>query len=110
MQHSYESILENLVSVAPELQVPERLLQPKNKNRVNHINSGQNFLQLLMKIKCRLPNGRVRRIKILIDMGAQANLIREGLVRYSCTTVAAKPIRQMAANNMPLPGVRDVII
>ena len=101
---SYEDILETLVSVAPELEVPERLLQPKDSYRVNHVKTGQDFLQHLMKIKCRLPNGRVRKLKMLVDTGAQANLIREGLGPYSCTVVAATPIRLMAANSMPLPG------
>ena len=96
--------METLVSTAPTLEVPERLLQPKNTYKVNHVKSGQNFLQLPMKIKCRLPNGRVRKLKVLVDTGAQVNLIREGLVPYTCTTLADKPVRLMAANNRPLPS------
>ena len=100
----YKSVLQTLVDVAPQIEVPERLLLPKTEYRVNHIKVGQEYLQLLMRIHCRLPNGRTRKLRVLIDTGAQVNLIREGLVPYVCTQQAIKPVRLMAANQLPLPG------
>ena len=97
----YQSILETLVSLAPELQVPERLLQPPQNFFINRMKKEHDYLQLLMGVRCRTPNGRVRKLRILMDTGAQANLIREGLVPYTCTTVADKPVSLMAANGMP---------
>ena len=80
------------------------MLLPKMEYKVNHIKVGQEYLQLLMRIHCRLPNGRTRKLRVLVDTGAQVNLIREGLVPYVCTQLAIKPVRLMAANQLPLPG------
>ena len=74
------SLLENLKDSAVENAVPGRLTQPRRVYRLGVARKEPEYLQLLMRVRCRLANGRHKTLKILVDTGAQANLIREGLM------------------------------
>ena len=46
--------------------------------------------------------------KVLIDTGAEVNLIRRGIIPPHLLSPASRPLRLVAANNQRLPGGRDV--
>ena len=57
-----------------------------------------------MTVLAVLPNGQERELKILIDTGAQANLIRTGLVSNLLMTPAPEPISLRTANGQKMEG------
>ena len=61
-------------------------------------------LQLLMQVDAFLPNGDGKKLFVLVDTGAQANLIRSDLVPYHLTFNARTPVRLVAANQQLMIG------
>jgi hypothetical protein len=60
--------------------------------------------QLLLKTDAELRNGEVQTMDILVDTGAEANLIRKGLVSNHLTYVARNPLKFATANGQSLGG------
>jgi hypothetical protein len=60
--------------------------------------------QLLLKTDVELRNGDLQKMDILVDTGAEANLIRKGLVSDHLTYAAKKPLRFATANGQNLSG------
>ena len=61
-------------------------------------------LRLLMDIYARLPSGKGQVLKVLIDTGAEANLIREGLVSSQEFCKAEECLNLTTANGQTLRG------
>ena len=72
--------------------------------RAYHVGRGNDDLQLLLQATIQLKNGQKRDISILVDTGAQTNLIREGVVPSYLTKVSQRPFELVAANGHPIPG------
>ena len=53
-----------------------RLLRPINSYVIGSCNRVSQNLQLMMKIPVTLPNGDTQTLRILVDTGAEANLVR----------------------------------
>lgn len=66
-------------------------------------------LQLMMPILVGLPNGVQKLMNVLVDTGAQVNLIRSGLVEPGLMDVAVEPVRLLAANNQVIEGGDKVV-
>ena len=60
--------------------------------------------QLLIRTEVQLINGDFQRMKILVDTGAEANLIRQGLLSDHLLYRAQKPLKFETANGQILPG------
>jgi hypothetical protein len=60
--------------------------------------------QLLLKTDVELRNGDIQKMDILVDTGAEANLIRKGLISNHLTYVARKPLKFATANGQSLGG------
>ncbi len=60
--------------------IPERLREPKAHYPIRFTRQTENELQLVLELKAILEGGEKRNLKILIDTGPEANLIRTGLV------------------------------
>ena len=61
-------------------------------------------LQLVMLISAFLPDGSEQEVKVLIDTGAQANLIRKGLISEGCLKEASQRLNLRTANGQKLEG------
>ena len=57
-----------------------RLLRPINSYVIGSCNRVSQNLQLMMKIPVTLPNGDTQTLRILVDTGAEANLVRINLL------------------------------
>ncbi len=66
-------------------------------------------MQLLLDIDASLPNGGVLALKILVDTGAQVNLIKEKLVARQFFRSAENPVKLITANNSILDGGFQVV-
>ena len=66
-------------------------------------------MQLTLLIEVELPDGNFQNLKILIDTGAEANLIRKGLLPSHLFAVAKEPLIFVAANGQRLGGGSRVI-
>ena len=60
--------------------------------------------QLLIRTDAILLNGECRSLKVLVDTGAEANLVRQGLLPEHLTYPATKPLRFETANGQALGG------
>lgn len=83
---------------------PERVLQCKEYYNSNHIRTYREALQLILRVDATFENGSVEPIWVLIDTGAEANLIRRGLVPDHLTFPAKKVLNLFAANGQSIRG------
>ena len=56
-----------------------------------------------------MPNRETYKMKVLIDTGAETNLVRKGLVPEHLFHMAEKPIRLVTASGQVLPGGDKVV-
>ena len=61
-------------------------------------------LQLVLSVAIILPNGERRTMKVLVDTGAQANLIRKGLIGDHLLQAAVERLNLRTANGQRLDG------
>ena len=57
-----------------------------------------------MLLDAQSPEREIRQIKALIDTGAEANLVRQGLFSRNLFVPARNPVRLVAANGQRLGG------
>ena len=88
------------------MRLPERMLEPRNKYPVNEIRTFRGALQLILEMDATLENGKVKPIRILVDTGAEANLIRTGYIPDHLTYSARRLLRLVGANGLPIRGER----
>ena len=62
------------------MEVPQRLLKPRENYPVNQVKSDKGALQLILEISAELSSGEIKPMKILVDTGAEANLIKTGII------------------------------
>ena len=61
-------------------------------------------LQLLMPLRMEYANGTKRTLKVLIDTGAEANIIKRGLAPGEAVYEAEEPLCFLAANEGRILG------
>ena len=61
-------------------------------------------MQLLLDIDAQLPNGNLIALKILVEIGAQVNLIKEKLVARQFFRSAENLVKLITANNTTSDG------
>ena len=92
------------------MQIPERLLQPGSSFKVNTVIScAPHVFQLLLQIPCVTPSQTKIMLDVLIDTGAQANLVRRGLFSNNEFFPAKNPISMVTAGGSPLEGGREQV-
>ena len=84
--------------------LPERVLHARNRGHAGQIRSFREALQLILKVDATFENGETKQIWVLIDTGAEANLIRRGVVPDHITYPAKKVLNLIAANGQPIQG------
>ena len=60
------------------MQIPKRMLSDVGVFVTGRVRNCDNEMQLIMKIQTELPNGQVEFINVLVDTGAEANLVKIG--------------------------------
>ena len=86
--------------------IPERFTRNIPLNQVH--DAGES-LQLLLKIPARLDNGDEVVLSVLIDTGAEANLVRTRVLPSSMFFPAQTPLNLVTANGCPLMGGRSCV-
>ena len=76
---------------------------------VNSIHGRKHELQLVMLMAVALPDDSSLNLKVLVDTGAQANLIRMGLVPDSFLYTSSDPLSLRMANGQYMEGGRRVV-
>ena len=61
-------------------------------------------MQLLMKIQTELPNGQIEFLDVLVDTGAEANLVKLGKMPKHLVYVPPKPLKFITASGHRLRG------
>ena len=76
----------------------------KKKYPITGVRKFSKDRQLLIRTKVELSNGEERKMDILVDTGAEANLIRQGLVDDHLMYSAKDPLKFETANGQSLAG------
>ena len=71
---------------------------------MNKVHKVGEDLQLLMNIQVRTNDGTRKSVSVLVDTGAEANLVRGGLFNDSLMRNAREPLSFVTANGQPLEG------
>ena len=87
-----------------EIYLQSRLLRPNKSYVLNTCVTRNTKMQLIMEIPAVLPNGERKNLKMLIDTGAQANLVRVGLISSHLFVGASKILRFITANGQRMEG------
>ena len=86
------------------LKIQTRMLQDVGFLKCGEIRKIGQVLQLLMKIPTKLPNGEEKKLEILVDTGAEANLVKLGKMPRHLVYAAPQPLRFLTANGQRLGG------
>ena len=87
-----------------EVEVAQRLLQPNGFYHVGSCHSKNSNFQLILKLPMKLSNGETHVLKVLIDTGAEANLVRLNLLPQHLFFQAPNPLKFRTANGQRLEG------
>ena len=85
-----------------EMNTPKRVI-------IRVLSGELQYVKLIMQVGVRLPSGRRENLRVLIDTGAEVNLIREGLIPYHEFTEARKKLFFTMANGQPMRGGDSVL-
>ena len=80
------------------------VLHKRRSYRVGRVSFDGEDLQLVLRVPVELSNGEISEWKILVDTGAQANLVRKGLVPDHLMFSATEPLSFRTANGQRLEG------
>ena len=88
----------------PRVLMPIRLVSaaPPAKGTVNQLDDGA--VQLTLELMFCTQNGEQKRVKVLIDTGAQINVVRRGLFSEEVLRPAKRPLWLSLANGQPFWG------
>ena len=84
--------------------IPNRMRKPREEYAVHSLHTYGRETQLIMKIGVELPSGRKSTLLVLIDTGAQVNLVRKGIFPSSEFERAEKPVSLITANGQLMDG------
>ena len=84
--------------------VPERCLRAHNSYNLGKVNLVGDDMQLMLELDVYLPNGCSKRVKALVDTGAQINLVRRRLVPNHLLSWARQTVKLVAANQQLIEG------
>ena len=86
------------------MEVETRLLQDVGVFQAGQIRNCGSKWQLLMNIQVELPNGVVQKLDILVDTGAEANLVKLNRLPRHLTYAAGRPLKFVTASGQHLDG------
>ena len=86
-----------------------RWFEPAHSFSDENLKKEWRHIQLILDMDVELPNGNLIPLKILVDTGAQVNLIRRDLVSRQHWRGAENPVKLVTANNTILDGGDEVV-
>jgi hypothetical protein len=87
-----------------EVVVAPNLLQPTSFYVMKCSKKESNNMQLLLKVPALLSNDEKKYLEVLVDTGAEANLVRIGLLPDHLFFTASKILKLLTANGQRLAG------
>ena len=84
--------------------VAQRMLQKSDVYRIGKIRHVGKKMELTLLVEVELPDGKFQIIKMLVDTGAEANLVRRGLLPTHLFKQASERLTFVAANGQRLGG------
>ena len=96
----------------PEMEVipiPDRCLRAHSFYKLGQVNLVEDDMQLMLELNVYLPNGNAKRVKALVDTGAQINLVRRRLVPNHLLSCARQAVKLVAANQQLIEGGERVV-
>ena len=85
--------------------IPHRLLGEPQEYQVGTIKKTHDGKrQLMLDVRARCSDGRKLVLRVLIDTGAEANLIRKGLLAPELMKTSLKPLTLVTADGSPMEG------
>ncbi len=108
----YQHTSSKACSVQRNWVIPDRLQIQPAEFPINKVMTHQGESQLVVQVEATAtPHSEKFYLGILIDTGAQANLIRQDLIPSRYFSRSSNPLNLTAANGMPLRGgTRSVIL
>jgi hypothetical protein len=92
-----------------EVLVAQSLLQPTSFYVMKCCKKGSNNMQLLLKLPVILSNNDKKHLEILVDTGAEANLVRIGLLPEHLFFSAPRILKLLTANGQRLAGGARIV-
>ena len=92
-----------------EMEVAQRFLHPESFYVVGSCHTKNNNFQLIMRLPLTLSNGEIHLMKVLVDTGAEANLVRINLLPNHLFFQAPAPLKFRTANGQKLAGGERII-
>ena len=86
------------------LTIKQEMMLESDAYEIGKISTYGEELQLVMLLEAYPSNKKMRKIKALIDTGAEANLVKRGLFERRLFGEAEKPVQLIAANGQRLGG------
>ena len=102
-----ESVLEP--RPARQVVVPTHSQQPPPEAWLNRVKKGKRHHQVMLTMQARHPQGDPMILKVLIDSGAEANLVRYDLFPKSTLKPSPSPLTLVTANGELMGGGRKEI-
>jgi len=87
-----------------EMILTPRMLKPRRAYFLGKCKCQHDDMQLIMRIPAEMPNGESKILKVLIDTGAEANLIKIGLIPDHLFHSAKKVLHLITASGQSLAG------
>ena len=91
-------------TVSKKMQIPKRMLSDVGIIITGRVRNCDNEMQLIMKIQTELPNGQVEFLNVLVDTGAEANLVKIGKMPRHLVYAPRKPLNFVTASGQRLRG------
>ena len=86
------------------MQIPKRMLSDVGIFVTGRVRNCDNEMQLIMTIQIEVPNGQVEFLNVLVDTGAEANLVKIGKMPRHLVYVPPKPFNFVTASGQRLRG------
>ena len=91
-------------TVSKRMQIPRHMLSDVGIFVTGRVRNCDNAMQLIMKIQTELPNGQVEFLNVLVDTGAEANLVKIGKMPRHLVYPPPKPLNFVTASGQRLRG------
>ena len=109
LQYLVAGMTSSVLRRKAEMEIAPRLLQSEQQFQVHQVTHHKNSTQMVLEVAALHESGDDYLIKILIDTGAEENLVRKGFFPDEYFYSPARPLSFVTANGQPLSGGKKVI-
>ena len=91
-------------SCVNKVTIPDVFYREASHFKVGKVSRGGGQFQLLLSLPVEFSDGTVKKLKVLVDTGAEANLIKKGIMPMTMLYKSANPLTLVAANGGKIDG------